>query len=285
MSFGWKLGMGNHSSVSVLVAPRSALTICLSASWGDSNQTNWNRLLVSAMTVCTQGCASRGPLRSVTLNNDADAVDPLIYNVLTRIIGLPCDEEGVFASRKVMLSPDAVREFEKFRQFLHGVRGGFEGREREWLAKTPSHVLRLAGTLAYIHWAIVGGAEPTELDVASLASAVRLVRDYFWPHSRAALRCVGLSDRETNARVVIKWMIENQKAELSVQDVRERALCRAVDAQETEAILKGLVDHGFLQRVAEEPGKKRGRPSVRWLVNPAALSARNPRNPGNPTTD
>jgi hypothetical protein len=107
------------------------------------------------------------------LNDDADAVDPLIYNILTRIIDLPADEEGVFASRKVMLSSDAIREFEKFRQFLHGVRGGFEGREREWLSKTPSHVLRLAGTLAYIRWAALGGPEPTEIDVVILVGAVR----------------------------------------------------------------------------------------------------------------
>jgi Protein of unknown function (DUF3987) len=209
------------------------------------------------------------------LNNDADAVDPLIYNVLARISDLPCEEEGVFASRKVMLSPDAVREFEKFRQFLHGVRGGFEGREREWLAKTPSHVLRLAGTLAYIRWATVGGPEPAEIDAAGLLASVRLVKEYFWPHSRAASRCIGLSDRVANSRVVLKWMIENRKAELSVQDVRQRALCRAIDAKEAKAILKSLVDHGFLKRVAEDPGKKGGRPVVRWPV------ARNPGNSRN----
>jgi hypothetical protein len=44
-----------------------------------------------------------------------------------------------------------------------------------------SHVLRLAGTLAYIRWATAGGAEPTEIDVVSLVGAVRVVEDYFWP--------------------------------------------------------------------------------------------------------
>jgi Protein of unknown function (DUF3987) len=206
------------------------------------------------------------------LNNDADAVDPLIYNILTRIIDLPAEEEGLFAFRRVMLSEEAVQGFEQFRRFLHHSRKDFEGREREWFDKTPSHVLRLAGTLTFIHWAAVGGPEPTHVDVASVEDAVRLVRDYFWPHSRAALRRIGLSDRNANARRVLKWMMANRKTVLSVQDVRRTVLGGSVDAKQAESILDSLVDYGFLQREVGETGKKGGRTATRWSVNPKITS-------------
>jgi Protein of unknown function (DUF3987) len=205
------------------------------------------------------------------LSNEAFAVDTLIYNVLVRIIDLPADEDGVFASRKVELSDDAIRDFEHFRQFLHHTRKGLEGREREWFDKTPSHVLRLAGTLTFINWAAVGGPEPTHVDVVSLQDAVRLVKDYFWPHSRAALRQIGLTDRHADARRVLKWAIANRKTELSVKDVRRVALSQSVDAKGAETILDTLVDYGFLQKEVEQTGKK-GRPTVRWPINPKATS-------------
>jgi len=36
--------------------------------------------------------------------------------------------------------------FEQFRQLVYKERAALDGRDREWWAKTPSHVLRIAGT-------------------------------------------------------------------------------------------------------------------------------------------
>jgi hypothetical protein len=65
-------------------------------------------------------------------------------------------------ARRVHLTQDAVDEFERFRQFLHRAKEALDGREREWWAKGATHVLRLAGTLAYLDWAWRGGSEPAE---------------------------------------------------------------------------------------------------------------------------
>jgi hypothetical protein len=86
----------------------------------------------------------------------------------------------------VDLSAEAVSAFETFRTFL--ARTKIELHQREWAAKGGTHVLRLAGTLAYLDWAMLGGAEPQSVGEQYVAAAVRLWRDYFWPHSRAALR-------------------------------------------------------------------------------------------------
>ena len=98
-----------------------------------------------------------------------------------------------------------------------------------------------------------------------LDAAVRLVRDYFWPHARAALRQVGLSEQHTNARRVLRWLRVNHKIEVSREEVRQHGLGRTLDADGTEKLLAGLVRAGWLQLVKTATG---GRPSRRWLVNP-----------------
>jgi hypothetical protein len=55
-------------------------------------------------------------------------------------------------------------------------------------------------------------------------AAVRLWREYFWPHSRAALRQIGLTEKHTKAHRVLCWIRTNRKAEVSLLDVRARAL-------------------------------------------------------------
>src|SRR5215472_14702716 len=84
---------------------------------------------------------------------------------------------------------DAVAAFEEFRM-VDRKKDGLDSREREWWVKSPAHVLRLAGTLAYLDWAMEPGTAtpaPITIEARFLAAAVRLVVDYFWPHAGAAL--------------------------------------------------------------------------------------------------
>jgi hypothetical protein len=130
------------------------------------------------------------------LSNDAEEVEPEFQNALGRLVDLPAeDEDGNLVPRSIGLSKDAIAEFERFRRLLHVQKHAHEGREREWMAKGPGQVLRLCGTLAYLDWAMKGGLEPTEVDACFVAAAVGLWRDYFWPHSRAALHWIRAHER------------------------------------------------------------------------------------------
>jgi hypothetical protein len=128
------------------------------------------------------------------LSNEVTEIEPEIQNALTRIVNLPAGEDGVFSPKTAELSAEAVSTFETFRTFLAQAKTELDGREREWAAKGGTHVLRLAGTLTYLDWAMLGGAEPQAIGEQYVAAAVRLWRDYFWPHSRAALRQIGLTE-------------------------------------------------------------------------------------------
>src|SRR5262249_47511033 len=121
------------------------------------------------------------------LSNEALEVDPDILNALTRLDGIAEFEDDKLVVRSIDLSAEAVTRFEQFRRFVHLEKESVDGREREWLAKAPAHVLRLAGTLCLLDWAMCGGAEPTEIDTDFISAAIRLVQGYFWPHARAAL--------------------------------------------------------------------------------------------------
>ena len=110
--------------------------------------------------------------------------------------------------------------------------------------------------------------------------AVRLIKEYFYPHARAALRQIGLSDRNRDARRVLRWIKVGEKTEVSREDIRRDALGRKLDATQTEELLGSLVKAGCLRPIIPERSSQGGRPARRWQVNPALI----PETPQTPET-
>jgi hypothetical protein len=203
------------------------------------------------------------------LSNEVTEIEPEIQNALYRIINLPAEEDGVFAPRTVELSLEAVEAFEAFRTFLVRLKPQLDGRDREWVAKGGTHVLRMCGTLAYLDWAMLGGAEPQSIGERYVEAAIHLWREYFWPHSRTALRQIGLSEKHTNGRRALRWLAANRLEAVSLMDIRRDALGQRLDAEHTRSLLDGLVRAGWLQLVTTKTG---GRAVCRWHVNPQLFS-------------
>jgi hypothetical protein len=148
------------------------------------------------------------------LTNDVSEVEPEFQSALIALVRLPAeDAEGQFVPQDIWLSEGAIERFEEFRRFTDETKRELDGRERQWFVKGETQVLRLAGTLAYMGWAFslggtstegVGGItaalEPTRIAEEFMVSAIRLWREYFWPHARAALRQIGLAERHADAR-------------------------------------------------------------------------------------
>jgi hypothetical protein len=199
------------------------------------------------------------------LTDKAVEIDQRIVEVLDHLAHLPEKEQ-----RRVPLTEKARAKFERFREKVYGNRQILDGREREWWAKTPTHVLRLAGVLAFIDWATALGdeEEPKKITSQYVTAAVDLILDYFWPHARAALRLVGTTQRMEEARRVLKWLKANGQSEVGREEVRRTALGRRLDADETETVLTQLIRAGWLSKVTGNPGPRGGRPVVRWQVNP-----------------
>jgi hypothetical protein len=202
------------------------------------------------------------------LNDQALEVDPDILNALKRLDGLAEFADDRLVRRSLGLSEDGLGRFEQFRQFVHLEKEAVEGREREWLAKAPAHCLRLAGTLCLLDWAMQGGEQPTAVGPTHMAAAIRLVREYFWPHARAALRQIGLTERHDNARRVLRWIRARGKREISREEVRRDALGQKLDAEQTAGLLEALARSGWVRGLKAVSTAKGGRPSRRWQVNP-----------------
>jgi hypothetical protein len=213
------------------------------------------------------------------LTNDVSEVEPEFQSALNALVQLPSeDAEGQFAPQDVLLSGGAIEQFEQFRRFVHDSKRGLDGRERQWFVKGETQVLRLAGTLAYMAWAISLGAssaegieaitralEPKTIAEGFLIAAIRLWREYFWPHARAALRQIGRTERHANARRALRWIKAHGNEEVSREGIRREALGQSLDADQTQHLLDGLVTAGWLRPTATNTT---GRRRHRWQVNP-----------------
>ncbi|MET4418277.1 DUF3987 domain-containing protein [Bradyrhizobium sp. RT3a] len=205
------------------------------------------------------------PFREPT--DDADEVDPEIINAFARLASLQAGDDDTFAPRSVPLTADARTVFAQFAQFAHQERQLLDGHDREYWCKGTGHVLRLSGALCFLEWAWTGGAEPQAIDARHVESAVMLWKGYLWPHGRAALRLVGLSDKHGHARTVLRWLHTGNKSTVSREEVRREALAQRLDAAETQALLDMLVRAGWL-RDAPMKVLGPGRPRREWEVNP-----------------
>jgi hypothetical protein len=207
------------------------------------------------------------------LNNDATEIDADIYNIISRILTLAeFTEDGDLVPRFISLDAEAAGGFARFAQFAQQEKNAFGGREREWFAKATAHVLRLANTLTHVEWALATDpAKPVIVNKATMQATIRLVRDYFWPHARACLRLIGLTERHADARRVLVWIRAKGKGGVSREEIRRDALSQRLDANGTTALLKGLCKSGWLREESTEPGPQGGKPAHRWLVNPKLL--------------
>jgi hypothetical protein len=211
-------------------------------------------------------------------------VAPEFQSLLTRLIRLPAeDANGQFAPRIIPLSQGARARFEDYRLWIDRTKRGLDGRERQWFVKSETQVLRVAGTLTFLDWAsrdagpdatgverISAGMEPEAVDERFMANATRLVREYFWPHARAALRQIGLTDRHRHIRRTLRWIKTHRVREISVKDVRREALGHSLDAEQTHELLDRMVMAGWLRPEKTDTG---GRPLERWQVNPKLFEA------------
>jgi alkylhydroperoxidase/carboxymuconolactone decarboxylase family protein YurZ len=184
------------------------------------------------------------------LAHDIAEIEPEIVNALDRITELAAgeDRDGAFAPKAIPLSPDALTAFEQFRQLAHDKKQALEAREREWMAKAQAHALRLAGTLELLHWCFIGGDEPKCISVKSIDAAARLVEEYFWPHSRAALRQIGLSEKHVNERRVLRWLAASSRSEFSREEIRVDCLGRSLDAERTQNLINALAKSGWCRK-------------------------------------
>lgn len=168
----------------------------------------------------------------------------------------------------------AAATFDAFLARLHGEARRAEGLEAAWLGKGRGMVARLAGLFALMSWSATEEAEPPgDIGQEAVEGAVSLWSEYYRPHALAFLQRTMPTDIECRARRVVRWLRSNGCRDVSRRDVRRTALAQTVNAKETDRVLARLVEAGVLRPVDHDGPMQRGRPALRWQVNPLLQTA------------
>ena len=172
--------------------------------------------------------------------------------------------------RILQLSGEAQALLDVFLSDLHVEALNNDGLEAGFLGKGRGTVVRLAAALALLRWSEAESVHgPDVIDLDSMRDAAGLWADYFRSHARAVFSQAGATGRDRHLRKTIRWLRTSRIEELSREDVRCTALGRAVDAEGADRIIARLVAGQVLRQVKSGSWGGRGRPALRWSVNPA----------------
>lgn len=176
---------------------------------------------------------------------------------------------GSRARHLLFLDRPATAAFDAFLARLHGEVRRAESLEAAWLGKGRGMVACLAGLFTLMSWSATDEAEPPgNIRREAVGRAVSLWSDYYRPHAFTFLQRTMPTDIECQARRVVGWLRIDGRPTVSKTDVRRTALGQTVNAKETDRVLARLVEAGVLRPVDSEEPARRGRPALRWQVNP-----------------
>lgn len=180
---------------------------------------------------------------------------------------------GARAHHLLFLEPSATAAFDAFLARLHGEVRRAERLEAAWLGKGRGVVACLAALFTLMSWSSTDEAEPPgEISGEAVDRAVSLWSDYYRPHALTFLRRTVPTDVEGLARRIVHWLRADDRPTVSKTDVRRQALGQTVNATETGRALARLVEAGVLRPMESEEPARRGRPALRWHVNPSLRS-------------
>lgn len=184
----------------------------------------------------------------------------------TKQDGVPLEMKFTKAARHHLVDWSNDREIAEL-GYNHRIAGVF--------GKAGGQVVRMAGMLELIKWAVVSDdfdpkAPPTEVSLESVKAAIRFRQEYLKPMQKRVFQRSVESDEMWNARIIASWIIENEVERLNIQKMRRgigiRGLNKGRDAEIIEDAINQLISLHWV-RVEERDGGKRGRPSKNYVVN------------------
>jgi hypothetical protein len=135
-----------------------------------------------------------------------------------------------------------------------------------WGNKLAGACARIAGVL---HLCSGLGQVGSEITQNTVEAAIRLGREYFLPHARAAFHLIEEDPRISLAARILGWVKEAHLRTFSKQECHVRFRSSIERVEELAAPLKLLENHSWLRalRGPERPGPGR-RPSPVFEVHP-----------------
>ena len=191
------------------------------------------------------------------------------------------------------LDAGAFDEFQRFRERVEvELRpSGDLADIRDWGAKLPGHVLRIAAAI-HVWRTTAPGVQhlPWEVAIdADTLSAAVAIGEHYAEHAAIAYALMREGEQSEPARDLLEAIVSWGEDGFSTRDLYQRVRRRFDSVAQLEAVLRDLEEAGYLTR---EPGPSRdraGRPrSPRWKVNadvpshPSTRSRNTQNTPGTP---
>jgi hypothetical protein len=182
------------------------------------------------------------------------------------------------------LAPDAASTFEHWwgetrTEAAHhsGVYGG-------WLGKSGGLALRLGLVLEHLRWCATPSANsansanstPTQVNLASLQSAIQLIDDWAAPMARRAFGTATISLDEVDACNLVRWLQRNQCQKFNSRELRRMKggpTGRLSKTQNMASACKRLEDSGLIRHVGVRAGEVSGRTRSDYEVHPVLMTS------------
>lgn len=221
------------------------------------------------------------------------------------LLNLPATrgEDGEIVSVDLSFSPEALQALLRFSAELEprlGEGGDLEG-ARDWAAKLPGAVARIAGVLALADGVICGDCgncgNPTAYPGADLGGisgncgnsgnpsggpapvtreAVEraiLLGHHLIPHALSAFGIMGTKKEVEDAKYLLRWILKTNSERFTKREAWQGTRGRFEKAEDLDLPLHELEARGYIRQEPVEGQPGRGRPaSPRYAVNPLTCS-------------
>jgi len=138
------------------------------------------------------------------------------------------------------------------------------------LGKMPGQVARLALTVEFLKWAMVGGVEPRAVTGATMEAACAFMSDYVRPMAERVYGDAALPESDRRLVGLARWIKRHKIARFnaSTDILKQRAIFGFKCKGDLQEALDALIEAGWVRHDGKREGPTKGRHSSDYIVNP-----------------
>jgi len=210
------------------------------------------------------------PDRATRVRPDSRLLSEMVQIGVNKLYNLKMiiDRKGNAVPQTIYLTNHAASKFEKW--WVEHINRQPEGLLAGWWGKLPGVVLRLSLALEYLSW--IGQnkkEEPERVTSDSINRAIQLVEDYFYPMAERAYGEVGITEKEKLAKILAKWILNNQPETINTRSISRDAKIRELKkADKIHMAIQHLKLLDWLRKIESESLQAGGRKREDYMINP-----------------
>jgi putative DNA primase/helicase len=195
-----------------------------------------------------------------------------LVNVFSRLDGLGWGTglDGRDVPVTIPLSPRAADLFEEFQRENRRCPTDAGPLFKAFVGKLDGMALRIALAVELAQWAYLGGQEPTEVSVQTIARVAEFLDSYAKPSAVRVFGDAALPVNERNAATLARYILREKVTAFNARSLRRAARLPGMkDAEAFNEAVSLLVDADWLRDAGKRDGGGPGRRTSDFVVNPA----------------